>query len=335
MQLCPESKGRQVIDVLVNLNRPRSRSTFALVAKLPELLDRVPYDDHLAYLCHITREGDLVAARAAKERGVLTRANVGGVIVRLVGNLTDNRGGYEDLLLVDGIIAGPEYHDLRPEEQRRFDALAAWLIRSFEFTPEAARKIVDANNAEAPPPLPLPLLAAQAWLPLDGEGCVALLSDAIASLGKRGFCKVHFDADSVRAVAAWPLFRAYAHRLLDGAERARPRRRCFREVMWGVDPAPGFQNITFDDRGDHQGFIVAENTKCGIGGCAAHSAAFRAFAGGNERALRLLGAIAGNCAERAGRPALVKFLRGRLCYAGESDAVLALAEAFLEVRRSP
>lgn len=71
--------------------------------------------------------------------------------------------------------------------------------------------------------------------------------------------------------------------------------------------------------------------RCGIGKVAEHVIAFRAFAFANEERLRLLGRIVGRCAERAGRPALKKSLRGRLCYAGQSDAVLALADAFLAV----
>lgn len=139
---------------------PRAKIKFAIAAKFLELLKSIPYNDQLAYLCYITREGDVEAVRIAKEKGILTKANVGGVLVRLLRHLVNNRGGYEDLL-VEGGIEGSKYRDMAAEEQRRFDTLVEWLIRGFEFTPEAARKIVDSRDA----PAPLPLLAAQAAAP--------------------------------------------------------------------------------------------------------------------------------------------------------------------------
>lgn len=160
------AKAQRVFAVVAATSEPRAEVKFALAAKLPELLGSISCDDHFAYLCYITRVGDLEAARIAKERNLLTNANVGEVLVRLMSHIAGSRASYEDLM-VDW-SEGPRYCD-GAEEQRRFVALVEWLIASFEFTPEAARKIVNAHTAEFPTPLPLlaaqPKAAPKAWSP--------------------------------------------------------------------------------------------------------------------------------------------------------------------------
>jgi hypothetical protein len=142
------------------------------------------------YLSCAARNGYLGALAAAKAQGLLNAGNATDVYVKLVDELT--RGNAENPAIT-------EFYDMDPADQIKAVRAADWILKSFNFSLEAAAKIHDAYAVTAPTPPDL-LLGQLELLPLDSKQASSLLSEATSRAQFFDFPKEVTRADGTKAI---------------------------------------------------------------------------------------------------------------------------------------